>query len=225
MLSRIPSKELCALALLCVALCSCQRHHKVNVAVGDDPAWISNDRTREIGEQFITNRYPNARIVEERGAGQFFAYRFSTNDNLLPLTAIVNRKTGKARFEPLGKRDLRFDEKVAPEPTKSNDLPTDIKRMWKTIPNGDFPVSPVSAINAASRVFETVPLIGKNTNEVFALIGHNKTSSDSGYNFPFFPVERGTVAYRFDCGNFGWQFNLVLDSSGTVQKVERKWIH
>jgi hypothetical protein len=130
-----------------------------------------------------------------------------------------------AESDPPTHKDLRFDEDLARETAKSTNLTVDIKRMWKTVPNGDFPVSPVSAINAASRVFETAQLIGKNTNEVFALLGHNKTTSDSGYNFPFFPVKSGTVVYRFDCGNFGWQFNLAPDSSGTVQKIERKWIH
>lgn len=119
----------------------------------------------------------------------------------------------------------RFDEKPGEEVSKSDDLAGDIQRMWKTVPHGEFPVSPVSAINAASRVFATVDLVGKTTNEVFATIGHNKTSNDSGYNFPFWPVETGALVYRFDCGHFGWQFNLKLDASGTVKEVERKWIH
>ena len=122
-------------------------------------------------------------------------------------------------------KDIVFDEDLARQTAKSSDLSADIKHMWKTVPNRDFPVSPVSAINAASRVFETIQLTGKTTNEVFALLGHNKRSSNSGYNFPFFPIADGTVAYRFDCGNFGWQFNLLTDSSGKVRKVERKWIH
>ncbi len=119
----------------------------------------------------------------------------------------------------------RFDEEPGKEQGKSDDLAGDIKRMWKTVPHGKFPVSPVSAINAASRVFATVDLIGKTTNEVFAAIGHNETSNDSGYNFPFWPVETNALVYRFDCGHFGWQFNLKLDASGTVKEVETKWIH
>ena len=119
-------------------------------------------------------------------------------------------------------KDIVFDEDLARQTAKSSDLSADIKHMWKTVPGRDFPVSPISAINAASRVFESVQFTGKTTNEVFALIGHN-TSNDSGYNFPFYSVETDTVVYRFDCGNFGWQFNLVMDSSGSVQKVERRW--
>jgi hypothetical protein len=120
---------------------------------------------------------------------------------------------------------LRFDEQVTKETVKSSNLPADIKRMWKTVPGPDFPVSPVSAINAASRVFETAQLVGKSTNEVFALLGHNTKSNDSGYNFPFFPVASSTIVYRFDCGSFGWQFNLMLDSDGAVVNAERRWIH
>ena len=97
--------------------------------------------------------------------------------------------------------------------------------MWKTVPCGEFPVAPVSASNAASRVFATVELAGKTTNEVFAAIGHNETSNGSGYNFPFWPVENGTRVYRFNCGYFGWRFNPKLGASGTVTEVERKWIH
>ena len=129
------------------------------------------------------------------------------------------------RYEPPTKKDLRFDEEQSRGRSKSEDLVRDIKLMWKTVPHEQFPVSPVSAINAASRVFETVELVGKTTNEVFATIGHNKTSNDSGYNFPFWPTEKYTLIYRFDCGYFGWQFNLKLDASGRVTEVERKWIH
>lgn len=128
-------------------------------------------------------------------------------------------------YEPPKKRDLRFDEEQASGRVLSEDLADDIKRMWKTVPHDGFSVSPVSAINAASRVFATVELVGKTTNEVFASVGHNKTSNDSGYNFPFWPVEKGTLVYRFDCGYYGWQFNLKLDANGRVAELERKWIH
>lgn len=123
-------------------------------------------------------------------------------------------------------RELRFDEELFDgSSNKSEDLASDIKLMWRTVPHKDFHVSPVSAINAAERVFESVELVGKTSAEVFAVIGHNKTSNNSGYNFPFWPVKKGTLVYRFDCGNFGWQFNLRLDESGRVAKVERQWIH
>ena len=100
-------------------------------------------------------------------------------------------------YEPPKTRDLRFDEEQASGRVLSEDLADDIGRMWKTVPHDGFSVSPVSAINAASRVFATVELVGRTTNEVFAAVGHNKTSNDSGYNFPFWPVEKGTLVYRF----------------------------
>jgi hypothetical protein len=88
------------IVLLCVALCSCERSPKVKLGgVGDDPTWISSDETRRVGEQLITNRYPRAQIVEELGMGQIVRYRFATNDRALPMSAVVDRKTGKARFE------------------------------------------------------------------------------------------------------------------------------
>jgi hypothetical protein len=138
---------------------------------------------------------------------------------------ISGRNVGEAVGPTETHRNVRFDEELEQGTSQSENLPRDITLMWKTVPNGEFAVSPVSAINAARRVFETVDLIGKTTDEVFALIGDNTKSSDSGYNFPFWPVGNGTVVYRFDCGNFGWQFNLKLDSSGRVNSVERKWIH
>jgi hypothetical protein len=87
-------------AWLCFALCSCDSNPRVKLGgVGDDPTWISTDETRRIGERVITNRYPQAEIVEERGLGQSFSYRFATNGTVLPISVIVDRKTGKARFE------------------------------------------------------------------------------------------------------------------------------
>ena len=87
-------------ALLCIGLCSCERSLKVKLGgVGDDPTWITTDETRRVGEQLVTNRYPHAQIVEELGMGQIFRYRFATNDRVLPMSAVVDRKTGRARFE------------------------------------------------------------------------------------------------------------------------------
>ena len=86
-------------ASVCVALCSCGGYPAVKVGVGDDPTWIPAEATRQVGEKLITNRYPRAEIVEEVGIGPIFKYRFATNDTVLPLTVVVDRKTGKARFE------------------------------------------------------------------------------------------------------------------------------
>jgi len=62
----------------------------------------SDDRwngRRSDAERLITNRYPHAQVVEERGGGQTFGYRFATNGTVLPISVIVDRKAGKARFE------------------------------------------------------------------------------------------------------------------------------
>jgi hypothetical protein len=101
--------------------------------------------------------------------------------------------------------------------------------MWRTVPgigqtSSKFEVSPVSAINAANRVFATTVLEGKTADEVAAALGF-RPRPRYGYDFPFWPSEKGNVVYRFDCGNFGWQFNVRFDGQGHVAAVERKWIH
>lgn len=119
---------------------------------------------------------------------------------------------------------------------QSSDLAADLKLMWETQPlrgtpdptHGPNPRGSTDrAINAASRVFNTVELIGKTPEEVVALLGDPKASSNSIYNFPFWPPPpkgRGLV-YRFDSGAYGWQFNLVFGNDGRVLEVERHWIH
>ena len=88
------------LALLCVVLCSCERDPTITLGgAGDEPGWLSAEATRRAGEQLIAERYPQAQIVSEIGMGQTFTYRFATNGTNSPLSAVVDRKTGKARFE------------------------------------------------------------------------------------------------------------------------------
>jgi len=86
------------LALLCIPFSSCERSPKYKLG-GDDPTWISAEETRRVGERLITNRYPRAQLVEELGMGRTFAYRFATNGTVLPMSVVVDRKTGKAKFE------------------------------------------------------------------------------------------------------------------------------
>ncbi len=117
---------------------------------------------------------------------------------------------------------------------RSADLAGDTKRMWETQRLGGTPdpthgpnprSSTDRAINAASRVFNTVELVDKTRDEVVAALGDPKSSSDSIYNFPFWPAPKGALVYRFDCGAYGWQFNVVLGGDDRVRKVERHWIH
>ena len=91
-------------ALLCVVICSCSQILKVRLSgVGADPTWISNDETRQVGMQLLTNRYPNAQIVTSIGEGQICKYLFTTNGANVPVVVVVDRKTGKARFENVSK--------------------------------------------------------------------------------------------------------------------------
>lgn len=116
----------------------------------------------------------------------------------------------------------------------SPDLPRDLKLMWETQRLGGTPdpthgpnpqASTDQAINAASRVFNTVVLVGKTREEVITLLGDPKTLNNSIYNFPFRPASKGALVFRFDSGSYGWQFNVVFGEVGKVQLVERHWIH
>ncbi len=120
------------------------------------------------------------------------------------------------------------------ERAKSTDLSRDIELMWetRTLESSGDPThgpdpraSTDRAINAASRVFNTANLLGKTPDAVIELLGPPGTSSDSTYNFPFFPPQKRSMVYRFDSGMYGWQFDLPLNDDGTVSAVERRWIH
>lgn len=90
-----------AIVLLCLNLCSCSESPTVRLGgVGDDPSWIRPDEARRMGDQLIARSgYVHAQIVEERGEWQLLRYRYATNDILVPVTVVVDRKTGKARLE------------------------------------------------------------------------------------------------------------------------------
>jgi hypothetical protein len=116
---------------------------------------------------------------------------------------------------------------------QSVDMPGDLRLMWETRGLGGTPdpthgpnprSSTDRAINAASRVFKTVELVGKTRDEVVTLLGGLRSSNDSIYNFPFWPAPRGALVYRFDSGAYGWQFNVVLGEDGRVREVQRHWI-
>lgn len=117
---------------------------------------------------------------------------------------------------------------------KSSSVGRDIRLMWETRKLGGTPdathgpnprSSTDRAINAASRVFNTVELIGKSREKVIGLLGDPNSSSDSIYNFPFWPAPDVALVYRFDSGAYGWQFNVLFDDEDKVSEVERLWIH
>lgn len=117
--------------------------------------------------------------------------------------------------------------------TLSKNVNADIHRMWETRllakTNGssqgtDSYASTDGAINAALRVFNSVDLIGKSTQEVIDLFGDPRTSNNSMYNFSFWPSPESGLVYRFDSAAYGWQFNVVTKED-IVISVDRKWIH
>lgn len=125
--------------------------------------------------------------------------------------------------------DPRFNEDVQDESLKSSNLSADIELMWETTDGNPEtgPVSTARAINAASRVFNTVDLVGKTGAEVKALVGSPTKSNDSAYRgTAFWPIESRAMIYRFDNGNYGWQINVYCEGDDQlVTKVEKRWIH
>jgi hypothetical protein len=121
---------------------------------------------------------------------------------------------------------------VVNEDGPSADLATDRQMMWHTRPLtwASDPAartkraSTPEAIEAASRVFNTVELVGLTPDEVVGRLGDPRAASDSIYNFPFWPPPDGAMVYRFDTGAYGWQFNVVIEDD-RVAWVERHWIH
>ncbi len=161
-------------------------------------------------------------LIDENGDGEIEnVYRGSVSDLR---SSISNKRLQEAEF---AKADLAFDETTG-KVKKSEDLDRDKLLMWKTVPNktGKFHVSPMSAINASRRVFETVTpeLEGKKINEIRELIGYRERPM-YGYHAPFWEIKEHAYVYRFDCGMYGWQYNLYLDNEKAVKRVEIKWIH
>jgi len=119
------------------------------------------------------------------------------------------------------------DRSIEDAKAKSTDLAADKKLMWTTsqLEKREVHSSTREAIWAASRVFNTVSLVGRTREEIIELLGNPKTSNNSVYNFPFFPVAEGTLVYRFDTGAYGWQFNVEFNEKGKAQRVTRRWIH
>jgi hypothetical protein len=119
------------------------------------------------------------------------------------------------------------------EQERSTDLASDLRLMWQTEPlrgqldssHGPNPrASTPAAIEAASRVFSTVKLVGLTREDVVAQIGDPRSSNDSIYNFPFHRAPGAGMVYRFDNGCYEWQFNLYFNWAGKVSKVERQGI-
>jgi hypothetical protein len=108
------------------------------------------------------------------------------------------------------------------ETDTSSDVATDVKIMWSAGRDG---ASTQQAIEAASRVFNTVKLEGMHRDEVAKLIGNPALRPSGIYNHPFWPAEKNERIFCFDNGNYGWQFNVGFDEKGICNSVTRKWIH
>jgi hypothetical protein len=120
-------------------------------------------------------------------------------------------------FNHLGK--IVSDNK---ETDTSSDIAADVKIMWSVDKAGR---SPQEAIEAASRVFNTVKLEGMHRHKIIKLIGDTSLRPKGIYNAPFWPAAKGDMVCRFDTGAYGWQFTLQFDEKGICKTVTRKGIH
>jgi hypothetical protein len=73
-------------------------------------------------------------------------------------------------------------------------------------------------------VFNTVILIGKTSDDVIAVLDVPTASNESGDDLQFTATPGDSLVYRFDNGTYGWQFSVMLDATGKVREVERRWI-
>jgi hypothetical protein len=96
--------------------------------------------------------------------------------------------------------------------SRSANLDEDLKRMREK--NGDW--STERAINAASRVFQTVHLEGMTEREARRLLGDRR---DGGSG----PPTDGDFGYEFNTGFWGLSVTIHLDENGKVKSVERTW--
>lgn len=105
----------------------------------------------------------------------------------------------------------------------SSNLSRDIKRMWETerLWNSSLGGSSNRAILAASRVFNSVSLLGLTRNDVLTKLGDPATASDSCYANCTAPAPPGSLVYRFDNGAWGWQFTVIFDDNSRVSRVDR----
>ncbi|MGK0201631.1 MAG: hypothetical protein ACI9S9_000690 [Planctomycetota bacterium] len=113
---------------------------------------------------------------------------------------------------------------------RSSDFHADLVMMCQTqaLPSDpEQQASTDAAIQAASRVFNTVELVRKTGAEVVELLGSPTRSNQSVYRGqPFWPLASRGMIYRFDCGMYGWQFNVYCGGDDQlVTEVERRWIH
>ncbi len=108
----------------------------------------------------------------------------------------------------------------------SPDLAADLKAMWETEPlvsDGPGAASTERAVRAASRVFDTVSLVGKARAEVIALLGDPKKAGACQPHPHYAPAN--SLVYCFDSGPRGWQFNVLFGWAGKVIRVDRFPLH
>ena len=81
------------IALAAFTICSCSEKSS-RLPIGDDPFWISEDKARELCEDFLLRQgYTNAQIVGETAMSGKCWYTFATNGKAAPLKVTVDRKT------------------------------------------------------------------------------------------------------------------------------------
>ena len=134
-----------------------------------------------------------------------------------PSQAIDESRSGRTLENPLDAVD-----------ETSTDIDQDIHLMWSVHEkqSGQAWVAATDeAILAASRVFNTLDVIGLSPDELTDILRLDLRSPDYGYYAPFWPIPKGVFPIRIDNGLYGWQFDLYFDAQDRVSKVEKRWIH
>jgi hypothetical protein len=107
------------------------------------------------------------------------------------------------------------DLEVNPE-NRSKDLEQDRKLMWETRDGR----STEDALRPASRVFNTIELIGLTRDEVLAQLGDPRATGTPQHSIPWFDAGWRDLVYRFDNGAYGTQYNIKFDWRGRVRRVQ-----
>jgi hypothetical protein len=108
------------------------------------------------------------------------------------------------------------------EQDKCTNIVEDIKLMWSVVDDGIFEGwSTQESVYAASRVFNTLKVVGMNRNEIISQIGDTTRRPNGKSNGSFFPTDIREMVYSFNRGNGGWEFHLEFNEQGMCTKLRR----
>ena len=90
--------RLFAILLVCSALCSCASHSTYDVT-GNDPAWVSQDDSIRIAQDFLTKKgFLNTHCINADVAGKDGTFLFDTADPALRVLVHFDRKSKRTKI-------------------------------------------------------------------------------------------------------------------------------